>query len=65
MWRDEEISERREDGYELLQAAGGPKSLHHPFSFSKWHVRILSAIVQAFVRSMLDTGYDISLCGAI
>jgi hypothetical protein len=49
MWRHEEISDCLEDWDKTSQAADGTEALHHSLSFSKRHVRILRAIVQALV----------------
>ncbi|SDA99595.1 hypothetical protein SAMN03159448_06626 [Sinorhizobium sp. NFACC03] len=49
MRRYENISDCGKDRDETLQEADRSKSLHYPLSFSKRHMRILRAIVQAFM----------------
>jgi len=63
--RNEEISGGRKDEQECLQPARRPKSLDGPFSFSQRQMRVLGAIVQAPVRSMLDGRHDLASCRAI
>ena len=65
MRRNEEISDRRKDGQESLQPARRPKSLHGPLSFSQRQMRVLGAIVQALMRSMLDCRHDLASCRTI
>jgi hypothetical protein len=49
----------------MLQASDRSKALAHLHPFSKWEMRILRPIVQAFVRTMLDVWNDLTLCRAI
>lgn len=63
--RYEEISNCRENGQEVLQCAWRRKSLHGPLSFSQRQMRVLGAIVQAPIRSMLDSRHDLASCRSI
>ena len=62
---NEEVADGGEDRDEALEAGPRSEVLYHSLSFPDWYVGILRAIVQTFVRAMLDISHDRALGGSI
>lgn len=62
---DEEISDRREDRNEPLQAAGRSEALHRAFSLSQRQMRVFRSIVETLVGPVLDSRHNFTLGRAI
>lgn len=60
-----EVGNRVVDGNETLNLSRRLEALHDPLPSSDRLMRVFRPIVQAFVRAVFDTGYDLAFCCAI
>ena len=48
-------------GNKTLQSTWRPEALHHPFSFAKWQMTVLGAVVETLVGPMIKARRDLAL----